>query len=193
MPQTIQRTHRPIELPAAVRGELERRLAELRPVLPPARWVRADNVHLTLVFLGDITPSQETALTARLEAVFRRSAAFDLRLDRAGSFPPRRPARVAWIGLSASTALSELQAAVSDVCREEVSLEPERRPYRPHLTLARCRRSWPAAAARDWRRGWDGHLDRSFAVREGVLMESRLGAGGADYLPRARMPLGGSR
>ena len=69
-----------IELPAALRGELVRRVEELRRELPPARWVPVENYHLTLLFLGEISPSQEATLTARLGDVFRRAAALDRRL-----------------------------------------------------------------------------------------------------------------
>lgn len=182
-----------VELPAAVRGELARRVEELRHELPPARWVPAESCHLTLLFLGEISPSQEAALTARLGGVFRRAAAFDLRLEGAGCFPPRRPARVAWVGLRPAEALLELQTEVSRVCLEEVPLEREKRTYRPHLTLARCRRPWPREAARRWRAGWSDHLGQTFTVREGVLMESRLDPGGATYHPRARLALGEAR
>lgn len=179
-----------LELPAALRAELGRRVAELRRDLPPARWVRAESYHLTLVFLGETPSSRESALAARLDGVFRRAAAFDLQLGGAGCFPPGRPARVIWVGLAPEPRLLELRAAVDAACRAELDLAPERRPYEPHLTVARCRRPWPVGAARRWSEGLSGRIGRPFRVREGVLMESRLEPAGASYRARARMPVG---
>lgn len=182
-----------IELPAAVRAELASRVAALRRQLPPARWVPTRNYHLTLRFLGDVEASQAAALAARLAVVFQRATPFELQLVDGGCFPPRRPARVVWAGLAAAPELVALQAEVERACADELVLAPERRPYRPHLTVARCRRPWPPAAAERWRRGMRGALGEAFAVREGVLMESRLGSGGAVYRARARLPLEGGR
>ena len=124
--------------------------------------------------------------------MFRRHPALALQLDGGGTFPPHRPARVAWVGMTPAPGLAELRAEVDEACRQELALAPERRPFRPHLTLARCRRPWPVGAARRWRRALEGTIGPAFTITEGVLMESRLRPQGAVYRPVARLPLAGA-
>lgn len=188
-----------IELPAAQAAALADRVGVLRPGLPPARWVVPENYHLTLFFLGEIDDSRAAAVAARLGRVFERHTAFALELEGGGCFPPRRPARVVWVGLaetSGRAALGELQADAAAALRELMGSDD--RSFHPHLTVARCRKPWPRPAAERWQAGVAepaGPIATSFEVREGVLLESaRLPAGsagpaGPSYRVLCRLPL----
>lgn len=111
-----------------------------------------------------------------------------LELNGAGVFGGRRAARVVWLGLArGAEPAAELARAVESVCRE-AGLEPEPRPFRPHITLARARARAGAPAPElplpprlpAWRAG------------EMVLFESRLGGGKPPrYVPLERYPLDG--
>ena len=96
------------------------------------RAVPARNLHLTLAFLGEIDPGREGAILAAAEAVV--VPAFRLVLDRLGSFPRTG---VAWAGCAAAPPeLSSLQAQLDGRLRD-AGFALERRPFSPHVTLAR--------------------------------------------------------
>jgi 2'-5' RNA ligase len=136
--------------------------------------------HLTLKFLGDITSRQVDDFTAALRAI--RAAPFEIDLMSLGAFPdPRRP-RVIWLGISESRALDELARAV-DEATGSVVLD---KPFRAHITLARVR--GPAKRASPELFDIPIRACR-FTVREFVLYQSTLTAGGAAHTPLRRFSL----
>lgn len=125
----------PDPLREALAGEQDR----LRPLLPWASFVRPAGIHLTLHFLGDISPKLAEGLGSELAREVAPLAPFDLCSGGLGIFPdPRRP-RVLWVGLGDSDPLAELHRACGTVLRRR-KLKVESRRYHPHLTLARFRK-----------------------------------------------------
>jgi 2'-5' RNA ligase len=127
---------------AAARAGLAALLADVERVAAgessALRWSRAENVHLTLHFLGDVDAAQKTKLRAQLvEPV--AIPPFDVTLGEFGTFPPSRPPRVFWV------ALDEGRDEMVAVQRElggrlrAAGFAPDDRPFAPHLTLARVR------------------------------------------------------
>lgn len=103
----------------------------IRSASRSARPVPVHNLHLTLVFLGTVPADRVDRLISRAAAV--RSPAFELLLDRFGTFPR---ARVAWLGGPAPAAGSALVAALRSACGD-CGLDIDDRPWRPHVTLFR--------------------------------------------------------
>jgi 2'-5' RNA ligase len=126
-----------------------------------------------------------------LAAAASARAPFTMALAGGGTFPPRRPARVAWIGVEAGPGLAALQAAVSAAAVEAVGYEPESRPYNPHITLARCPENWPRPAIETWTAAFAGPVGEPFPVSRAALFESRLSPGGARYRVVEAFPLNG--
>ena len=131
-----------IALPDEVRAAMRRRLARLRSLLPQARWVDPEQAHLTLAFLGHHPPERLEALGAALGDVFARYPPLPLRLHGGGTFPPGRPARVAWVGAKGPPELLTLQRDLADAAAGVLEWEPEKRPFHPHVTLTRCNPAW---------------------------------------------------
>jgi len=179
-----------LDLPEAHRREIGERAARLRSRLPAARWVRPENLHLTLAFLGSVEPGRLAGLSAAVAPAFTRSEPLALAVEGGGTFPPERPARVAWVGVEGGPALAALQREVSAAASKALGLAPETRPFPPHLTLARPRRPWNRRAADDLARTFEGRLGELFPVEEGVLYKSDLGPGGSRYTALERYPLG---
>lgn len=183
--------------PAAVREAITERVRRCRGELPDARWVGTANLHLTLSFLGDVASAAVPELTDALAAAFAPHPPMTLRLAGAGGFPPRRPARVAWVGLEVEEGIDRLLAVQRDAdaaARRVLGLAPERRPYSPHLTVARPREPWRAEAIAIFAARFAPALGEPFRVEQGVLVESELGKGPgrtARYTDRAAFPLTG--
>lgn len=180
-----------LEVPEAHRREIVRRAAPLRRSLPPARWVPEENLHLTLRFLGATDPDRVAGLVDAVAPAFAAAGPLSLRLEGGGTFPPARPARVAWVGIDGGEALSGLQREVASAAEAALGLEAERRPFHAHVTLARPRRPWNRRASEEFARAFEGPVGELFTANAGVLFESRLGPGGAVYTPVEELALGG--
>lgn len=181
-----------LEVQEEPRRELDRRVAGLRGRLPRARWVDLGNVHLTLLFLGETGEAAVPGLAEALRPAFARCPALDLQLRDGGTFPPRGPARVAWVGVQAPAALPVLHGEVTAAAVAALGIEPEARPFSAHVTLARCSEPWKREAADAWKAALAGPIGPAFRVDRGILFESVLGRGGARHSEVEAFPLGGA-
>ena len=176
-------------LPDEVRAAMRRRLARLRSLLPQSRWVDPDHAHLTLAFLGHHPEERLAPLVAALRSTFARYPALPLRLHGGGTFPQGRPARVAWVAVKAPPEMQPLQHDVADAAAGVLEWEPEKRPFHPHVTLARCNPTWPRALVERFHSEVQGSWGEEFLATEGVLYRSRLSPRGAQYQVLERFPL----
>jgi 2'-5' RNA ligase len=99
-----------------------------------------ENMHLTLKFLGDISPSNVDMLTQMLHAETDLFACFDIRLTGLGSFPNLKQPRVIYIGIQAPAALKSLHRGIESASRR-LGYESEERGFSPHLTVGRVKRN----------------------------------------------------
>jgi len=127
-----------LELDSQMRDALLRLVADIGVSLPGVRWVRPDALHLTLRFLGDARDSQLERLAERLRTAAGVCPPSQARVAGLGMFPDGGSPRVLWIGIRVPTPILALQQACERAARE-VGFAAERRPFRPHLTLARWR------------------------------------------------------
>jgi 2'-5' RNA ligase len=110
------------------------RLAVLAGGLPGARWVPADNYHLTLRFIGEVPGHQAEEIDQALAAL--RARRFELSLAGVGTFCKAGRETALWVGVERNPLLDHLAAKVETALRR-AGLEPERRRFAPHVTLAR--------------------------------------------------------
>ncbi len=149
----------------------------------PARWQDEDHLHLTLRFLGDLERGPAEDVAAALDGV--HAPAIEVRLAGVGRFTD-----TLWAGVATHDALAALHRKVDHAC-VRAGLDPERRAYLPHITLARFPRSAgddPAIAR--WLATHAGLSSDPFAMTHLILYESTLGRSGAHYETLARWPLG---
>lgn len=187
-----------LEILAAIRQQVAEWRRERIPELPKARWVREENLHLTLIFLGELAPECLEALSRALRAACAGALPVSLGVRGGGTFPPRREARVAWLGIegivaTARTDLGELVSLLAQAAADAVGFVPEKRPYHPHLTLARPVEPWPVEVAERFQIAAQQNFGEPFKVDSAVLMASELGSGGTRYRVVERFGLGGER
>ena len=120
--------------------------ARLLP-MQTAKWTALEDYHLTLHFLGDLPEEAQPDLIAAAMPVAAACGPFALTLAEAGAFPHVRQPRVLWLGVGPSRPLAALAQRLREAL-EELGYPPEKRPFRPHITLARCRagrsdEDWP--------------------------------------------------
>ena len=153
-------------------------LLELDPGLPGAPWVDAGRMHLTLGFFGDVPEIAEAALIDRLRTI--RFRAFFLPIRGIGTFPAKGPPKIIWVGVgNGHPHLFQIHKRVQEAALA-AGLEPDLRPWHPHITLARCR-DVPLQIARKFlSRAAD--LDAGmFRVEEFHLYSSQLTPAGSIY------------
>ena len=148
------------------------------------RWQDEEQLHLTLRFVGEVERPVANDLADALGRV--HAASFELRIAGAGRFQQRNSGAL-WAGVEARKPVAELAARIERVC-QSTGLEPERRAFHPHITLAR----WKGRRTREVK----AFLERSgglssepFPVDQFILFESRLSRHGAHYEPVATYPL----
>ena len=179
-----------VDIPEAVKSEVEAATAGHRSRVKPARWTHREGWHVTLKFLGSTWPRLLDEVRVAVAAVAAGAEAFGTRVTEIGVFPSSRRAQVIWAGMEDPAGrFAAMSKGLDD--RLEEYFVPEIRAFTPHLTLARL------APPR--------HLDEfdpdlvgtrvdsePFAVDDLVLYRSRLSSGGARYEALERFPLSGA-
>lgn len=173
-----------IEIP----DDLKKMIGRLRVEIPGARWMEAEQIHLTLAFLGEVEEASVELLTEELGCI--KLPEFCLHFSWVGCFPGRHRPRVLWVGLEPQPRLQTLAAMIREAVRV-CGIPQEERPFSPHITLARLKLPHPREA--------DAFLDQPhkqklppFRVREFTLFQSRLTAQGAVHIPVRNYPLAAS-
>lgn len=171
----------------ATRAALADLTAALRRGDWPVRWVTPEAWHLTLKFYGERAEAEVAPIGAGLAEAVAGTPALDLHLTVLGANAPGRRARVLWVDLAAPAALELLHHRV-ELAAIALGIEPEGRPFRPHLTLGRVRHgaTLPPGAGE---RLAELAVDLPFLADRLVLFESVLGPGGPRYAERAAFPL----
>lgn len=172
-----------LEIGSDLREALGRLIEGWRRLLPVARFVRPEAIHLTLRFLGGTTAE----VLERLEAPLAEAAAAcpptEAPVVGVGLFPDRGSPRVLWVGLAVPASIGTLQEAC-ETAAVAAGFAPEGRAFRPHLTLARFRDRVPRPRLPAVTLG-PARLTRL------TLFLSELRPSGAVYTPLSTFPLGG--
>ena len=167
---------------AAVANEIER----LRPLSKAVAWVPAENLHLTLQFLGEQADARLAEAALALDEAAATVEPFSLALHGVGGFPGMERPRILWVGVAeGARPLRALQARVEATLGER-AFSPDARPWHPHLTIGRV------FDPRRWRRDASPALHASIArlattsfgalaVSRVALMKSDLSRSGARY------------
>jgi 2'-5' RNA ligase len=174
-----------LEIPSKVRDNLAALISELRAVdaaasKNKARWVRAENLHVTLKFIGNVDAGKLDAIRAASSEV-SSGGAVELCFRGLGFFPNEKRPRVLWAGMVASPNLAPLAAGLNTRL-EKLGIPRETREFAPHLTLARFD---PPGVSESLRAAARENAAREFgAVRTGEfhLFESKTRPTGAEYL-----------
>ncbi len=183
------------ELPDTWKTALIRVAQPLRPWADRlVRWVRPDGIHLTFAFLGQVPPANLQLVRDALDRAGGTAPSLTAALGPVGSFGDGDRLRVLWASVEADPEL--LSAVHEAVWSQLVSLgfEAERRPFAPHLTLARVRDEASAAERVELFRRWralQAPRAPAASLTRLTLFQSDLGPGGARYTPLHQVTLNG--
>lgn len=178
-----------IELPEDVRASLGQAVVRLRKSLGGRlTWVRGENLHITVRFLGEVP---ETTLDTFSESVSGSAKALQpvpLRIGGLGVYPNARRPKVLWSGAAGELEqLLSFQAQCEQAARI-CGLDPEKRPWSPHVTLARFRESPQKSALQSALDTFADYEAGEFLVPGVTLFSSQLTPHGAAYTPIRKFP-----
>jgi RNA 2',3'-cyclic 3'-phosphodiesterase len=170
-----------INLPEETKREIAAATTALRESAPELTWVRDSQLHLTIKFLGDQPAERLNEIQAAIAQVAERHRELTMELAGFGAFPNFRRARVVWMGVAQEPRLELLHHDVEVAC-DQLGVEMEGRPFRPHLTLARVKGNQPEERMRMLARAAKGtEYSTDVVVRSIDLMQSDLTANGAQH------------
>jgi 2'-5' RNA ligase len=184
------RTFIAVDIGKAIRDRAVALQETLAKSTSDVKWVEPENIHVTLLFLGEVDEREVPAVCRAVADQLREQPAFSLSVEGVGCFPNSRRPRVLWIGVGEGT---------QELCAIHDTLEPplldlgcyrrEERKYTPHITLGRVKTDRPAdrlAQALAQQAGWRGGQT---VVNEVHVMSSKLGSHGPAYaiLSRAKL------
>jgi RNA 2',3'-cyclic 3'-phosphodiesterase len=180
-----------LEIDEETRAELAEEIALLKRECPRVRWVRPENLHVTVKFLGGVPEPDVPEICRLLAESAAEHAAFTLEIRDLGCFPKIERPRAIWAGCRRGSDEAARLAGTIDQAMHTLGFETERRRYTPHVTLGRVK--IPAHA-----RGIGCHIGDAETILFGevdvdaaALFMSELKRGGAEYTRMARFPLDG--
>jgi len=143
---SLLRTFIAVEIPSHVQKKIQQETEPLRKAIGASfvRWVSIQNVHLSLKFLGDVSPASVDTLTQMLRAEADSCPEFDMQISGLGSFPSLRRPRVLFIGIQAPAELEALYRGIESACAR-LGYESEGRGFSPHLTIGRIKQDASAS------------------------------------------------
>ena len=178
------------ELPVEIRENIRAVSKELRKIALPVRWVKVDNIHLTILFLGSVDEDTIGDIKEKVNVAVKGFSSVKTKLGSIGAFPHWRKPRVIWIGLNGDI---ERLSHLRDDLQEKLNVigfMPEKRPFRPHLTLGRFK--GPINRDEDIQWICDRYRDINsdlYQLNELILYRSDLKPDGPVYTKMATWPL----
>ena len=178
------RTFTAIELPEDIRNSLAKIKDKLSAALPKVSWTKPENLHLSLKFIGEISPEQADNFKPLITRVAETTTPFEFKLESLGVFPHLDTARIIWAGTDAPE--PELLGLAETLEKKftDSEIPRENRPYRAHVTLGRIKHTLNRQELKE-------HLDKLkpeltamrliFKVTGITLFQITLGAGSPVY------------
>lgn len=160
----------------------------LRSNIKGARWIEPENIHLTLRFIGEVSPEIAEEIDLALSKIVLPT--FMLRLESVGTFGQGRKTHSLWAGVGASEELFQLRNK-TETTMLNLGLSPDSRKYTPHVTLAKLK-DVPNWQLGDFLSTHAIFKSQVFKPSEFALFSSHLGKSGANYQIEARYPLKGN-
>lgn len=190
---TTKRTFIALDISPAARQACERHVDRLRHEHKEVRvgWERAEKMHVTVKFLGDVGESLLAEVELAITSVAANFAPLTCRLIGTGVFPSRSRPRILWVGVRDETGTIVSLSNEIDSASAALGFSTESRPFRPHVTIGRIREPHRAAALAE------EHSQTiiepvEFEICEVVIYESRLSPTGSSYSAVSRAKLGPS-
>ena len=155
------------------------------------KWVAPENLHLTLKFMGDVREDHLDAIEQGIKEAMKGQPSFKISIEGMGMYPNASQPRVLWLGIKDTGNLSQIHHKLA-LALQEFYPEPEKRPFSPHLTIARIRQNGDRETIRQTGKTLSQFKADSLGtlnVRSIQLYKSDLTPQGPIYTPLLTVPL----
>jgi 2'-5' RNA ligase len=179
-----------LELPATVISLLRTVQHDLIQLNMRARWVRPENIHLTLKFIGDMDPGDIDAVSTAMTAAAKGTSPIMLAVRGIGVFPNIKRPRVIWVGLGGDiSSLLDFQSRLVEKL-SAVGVARDKRSFKAHLTLGRIKQPPGADLIREMMTAYATLSSDEFSCDRAILFKSDLKPSGAVYTKLKQTNLG---
>ncbi|MDO8747171.1 MAG: RNA 2',3'-cyclic phosphodiesterase [Thermodesulfovibrionales bacterium] len=178
-----------LELPEEVKKNIYGYVEKLKAAGADVKWVRTENLHLTLKFLEDTTEELLKSANERLISLSKSHNRFSFQVSGAGAFPNIKYPKVIWLGVHDSEEIVNLQHDI-DESMAGLGFEKDDKQFTPHLTIGRVKSM----------RNKDALIKELITLKEVdfgkievlniTLMKSELKPGGAEHFKLSEIPIG---
>ncbi len=180
------------ELPSEIMGVISHASGDMKNTPLNVRWLKPGNIHLTMVFMGNVPRGHLEPIGRATADICRRYGPFSVFLDGTGVFGSRRNPRVLWAGLNGDL---ERMSRFRDELQKDLApfgIKQERRRFKPHLTFGKFRKGARTGSDLDELLSrYQDLASPACALNELVLFKSDLKPGGAVYTRLNAWPLSG--
>ena len=184
------RTFVAIDVAPGVRHAIQREMPKLIAAAPNFNWVKVENFHFTLSFLGEVHDRELPEICQAIRAAVQPVEEFELEIVGLSAFPSNDRIKYVWAGVGhGKQELCQLQSTVADAANR-LGFPRDRDVYTPHLTIARAARN--ASAQSDILSVLEPLSERSFGVcsiDEVIIYSSVLERQGPIYVPMSTIAL----
>lgn len=178
-----------IPLTTDTHQELSQIQSQLKETEADVGWVKTDNIHLTLKFLGEIEEQKIKTISKELKELTNKYTSFETCMGKLGTFPSISNPKVIWIGINKNEdKITNLQKGIEDVITP-LGFEKETRPFHPHLTLGRVRGKKNIQKLVDKLKSLPLPQFKPIMVDRIILFQSILKPTGAEYTALDEFPL----
>ena len=180
------------ELPYDIKRMVKQISKDIRRSKLNVRWVRVDNIHLTVIFMGNMRAEDISAARGEIKKICIEFGPFDIKLKGLGVFPNRQRPRVLWLGLDGEIErMSSLRDSLQELLKP-FGIKEEKRSFKPHLTMGRFRKPNKGDSLLDNIISQYKDLGSPVCqLKELVMFKSELKPEGAEYTRVESWPLSG--
>ena len=165
-----------VEIPDNVRSEITRIISKTAENDFGVKWVKHENLHITLLFLGDVTNEFLQKGINELSAIAQTQKPFEMSFKNIGAFPSPRSPRIIWVGVEqGKNELTALQEKTENAFTG-IGYKPEERKFHPHLTIGRVKERMSSTKVFETE-----YISTSFLIKSVVLFKSTLMPQGPIY------------
>ena len=182
------RTFIAVELPENIKNKIGELQAPLKKTNAFVSWVKPENIHITLKFLGEVPEEKINEVFSATQLALKNAKKFKMNLKGAGAFPDFRRPRVIWIG--AGMGGEELSNMANEIEEEmeKIGFPKENRKFSPHFTMGRVKSPKNIEKLMEKVKSTDFETE-DIEVNEVTVMKSQLHPAGAIYTLLKKIPL----
>jgi RNA 2',3'-cyclic 3'-phosphodiesterase len=177
-----------VDLTVQVKGALRELIEVLKRHGGDIKWVRSENLHLTLKFLGGTPPELLPKISESIAVLTSSYRPFSIKVAGVGVFPGRKNPRVVWVGIHDSETLGTVKESIENAMIS-YGYEKEDREFRPHLTIGRVRSQRGMISTMNALNAYEGKDFGTVLIDRIKLMKSELKPSGPEYTCLYDLPL----